>query len=106
MSPSDEAAKLSNLLAELRAQIERTIEAGEITSLRWEDVTDFVSCAAKVYTAAVEEAESEVPVIDSSVSPTEAMVVACALLRAHHLNPFDLALWFARTAPRGDTSGG
>jgi hypothetical protein len=26
------------------------------------------------------------------------MVVACALLRAHNLNPFDLALWFSRTA--------
>jgi len=26
-------------------------------------------------------------------------VMACALLRAHHLNPFDLALWFSRTAP-------
>jgi len=39
-------------------------------------------------------------VIDDTVSTTEAMVVACALLRAHHLNPFDLALWFQRTAPQ------
>jgi hypothetical protein len=59
----------------------------------------------KFYAAAVEDAELELPVIDATVSTTEAMVVACALMRAHRLNPFDLALWFSRTAPapRGET---
>jgi hypothetical protein len=38
-------------------------------------------------------------VIDGTVSTTEAMIMACALLRAQHLNPFDLALWFSRMAP-------
>jgi hypothetical protein len=28
------------------------------------------------------------------------MVLACALLRAQHMNPFDLALWFQKTAPK------
>jgi hypothetical protein len=28
------------------------------------------------------------------------MVVACALLHAQHMNPFDLALWFSRTRPK------
>ncbi|MGD0955802.1 MAG: hypothetical protein ABR953_03115 [Candidatus Acidiferrales bacterium] len=99
MSPSEEAAKLSALLVELRGQLERTTEAGELACVPREDVTNLVSGAVKLYAAAVEEAESEVPVIDSTVSTTEAMVMACALLRAHHLNPFDLALWFSRTAP-------
>jgi hypothetical protein len=102
MSPSDEAAKLSALLIALRAQIERTTEAGEIANVPATGVTNLVSGAVKLYAAAVEEAESgpnAVPVIDGTVSTTEAMVMACALLRAHHLNPFDLALWFSRTAP-------
>jgi hypothetical protein len=99
MSPSEEAAKLSALLVELRRQMERTTEAGELARVTREDVTNFVSGAVKLYAAAVEEAESEIPVIDSTVSTTEAMVMACALLRAHHLNPFDLALWFSRTVP-------
>jgi hypothetical protein len=99
MSPSEESAKLSALLVELRGQIERTIQAGEVTGVIPADVTNLVSGAVKLYATAVEETEIDVPVIDGTVSTTEAMVVACALLRAHHLNPFDLALWFSRTAP-------
>ena len=90
---------MSALLVELRGQIERTIQAGEVTGVIPADVTNLVSGAVKLYATAVEETEIDVPVIDGTVSTTEAMVVACALLRAHHLNPFDLALWFSRTAP-------
>jgi hypothetical protein len=99
MSRSEEAAKLSALLVELRGQMERATEAGELAGVPPQDVTNLVSGAVKLYAAAVEEAESGIPAIDSTVSTTEAMVMACALLRAHHLNPFDLALWFSRTAP-------
>jgi len=100
MSPSEEATKLSSLLAELRAQIERTMLAGELAGVPREDVTNLVTGAVKLYAAFAEELESDVPAIDSTVSTTEAMVVACALLRAQHMNPFDLALWFSRTAPQ------
>lgn len=100
MSPSDEAAKLSSLLAELREQIERIRQAGELAAVPRDDVTNLVTEAVKLYAAFAEELESEVPAIDSTVSTTEAMVVACALLRAQHMNPFDLALWFSRTAPK------
>lgn len=102
MSPSEEAAKLSALLLDLNAQIERTAKAGEITKAPASAVTNLVSGAIKLYAAMVEEGtpgSGAVPVIDGTVSTTEAMVMACALLRAHHLNPFDLALWFSRTAP-------
>jgi hypothetical protein len=99
MFPSEESARLSALLVETRRQIERTIQAGELSGVPPEDVTNLVSGAVKLYATAVEEAELDIPVIDGTVSTTEAMVVACALLRAHHLNPFDLALWFSRAAP-------
>ena len=107
MSPSEEAAKLSALVVQLRGQIERTIQAGELARVPREGLMSLVSGAVKLYAAAVEETESELPVIDATVSTTEAMVVACALMRAHRLNPFDLALWFSRTAPApgGDASG-
>ena len=107
MSPSEEAAKLSALVGQLRGQTERTLQAGELAGVPLGDLAALVSCAVKLYAAAVEEAESEFPVIDATVSTTEAMVVACALMRAHGLNPFDLALWFSRTAPalRGDEPG-
>jgi len=99
MSPSDEAAKLSALLAPLRGQIERTIQTGELASVPQQEIMSLMNGAVKLYAAAVEELESEIPVIDATVSTTEAMVVACALMRAHRLNPFDLALWYSRTAP-------
>jgi hypothetical protein len=102
MSPSEQSAKLSALAAQLTAQIERTLQAGEVAQVGSEDVTKLMSGAVKMYAAQVEEAEPGreiAPVINETVSTTEAMVVACALLRAHHLNPFDLALWFQRTAP-------
>ena len=102
MSSPEEAAKLSALLLDLSAQIERTAEAGEITNVPPGGVTNLVSGVIKLYAAMVEDAAAgadAVPVTDGTVSTTEAMVMACALLRAHHLNPFDLALWFSRTAP-------
>jgi hypothetical protein len=104
MSPSEEAAKLSAFLLDLNAQIERATEAGELASVPPSGVTNLVSGAIKLYAATVEDrapGAAAVPVIDGTVSTTEAMVMACALLRAHHLNPFDLALWFSRTAPGG-----
>jgi hypothetical protein len=99
MSASDRPAKLSALLVELCDEIERTIRAGELGGVRPEDLTKLVSGAVKMYAMAVEETEIDIPVIDDTVSTTEVMVVACAMLRAQHLNPFDLALWFSRTAP-------
>jgi hypothetical protein len=98
MSTSENAARLSALVAQLSERIDETVKAGEVADVPWPDVTALVSGAVKLYATSAEEAESEVPVIDGTVSTTEAMVVACALLRAHHLNPFDLALWFSRTA--------
>jgi precorrin-4 methylase len=111
MSPSEESGKFSVLAAQLSAQVEQMIQAGEAAEVRGEDVTKLMSGAVKLYAACAEEAEPGVeaaPVIDQTVSTTEAMVVACALLRAHRLNPFDLALWFSRTASAEGrkTSGG
>jgi hypothetical protein len=50
--------------------------------------------------ACQEELETKIPPIDATVSTTEATVFACALLRAQHMNPFDLAVWFQRTTTK------
>jgi hypothetical protein len=101
MSPSEESGKLSSLIPPLRIEIERVIQDGEAGTIAKENLTSLLSGAVKLYRVVSEEAESSsesIPIIDASVSTTDAMVVACALLRAQHLNPFDLALWFSRTA--------
>ncbi|HKV04362.1 MAG TPA: hypothetical protein VJO53_04545 [Candidatus Acidoferrales bacterium] len=90
---------MSGLVAALRGRIESTIREGGLAGVPREDVTNLMTGAVKLYAAFAEELEREVPAIDASVSTTEAMVVACALLRAQHMNPFDLALWFSRTTP-------
>ncbi len=99
MSASNENSELGDLTSALHDRIARTIDAGQISRVAQQDVTALLTEAVRLYAAVVEETEREIPPIDASISTTEAMVVACALLRAHHLNPFDLALWFSRTAP-------
>jgi len=100
MSPSDAHAEFGELGRALHERTAATLAAGQIARVAPQDVTVLLSEAVRLYAAVVEETEREIPPIDASISTTEAMVVACALLRAHRLNPFDLALWFSRTAPR------
>ena len=59
-------------------------------------ITDIVTEATVAYARAVELAGRELPPLRPEVSTTEAMTLACALLRSQNLNPFDLALWFSR----------
>ena len=96
MSPSEEAAKLSSL----GGRVARADRADQRRPENWplwrpRDVTNLVTEGSSFTRRYAEELESEVPAVDSTVSTTEAMVVACALLRAQHMNPFDLALWFS-----------
>ena len=101
MSTSEPSEKLCALIFELREEIGRASQAGKLTGLAPDCVTHLLGGAVKLYAAAAEDAESGIGLpaaTDSAVSTTEAIVVACALFRAHHLNPFDLALWFSRTA--------
>ncbi|HLJ13170.1 MAG TPA: hypothetical protein VKV15_01640 [Bryobacteraceae bacterium] len=100
MSPSEEAVKLSGTVAAVVQQIAATTEGGELAAVTSDDVTSLLTGAIKLYVACVDEREMDIAPIDATVSTTEAMVVACALLRAQHLNPFDLAVWFQRTTPK------
>ncbi len=65
-----------------------------------ESIRDLVSEATLAYARAVEECGEELPPLRAEVSTTDAMTLACALLRSQNLNPFDLALWFSRHARR------
>ncbi len=98
MSPSDEQANVRALATQLGERIDLAIQEGRVAGfLPDEAITALMSSAVRLYAAVVEDTDREIPVVDSTISTTEAMVVACALLRAQRLNPFDLALWFSRT---------
>jgi hypothetical protein len=57
-----------------------------------------VTAATRLYAQACETAGRELPPVDQSISTTEALTLACALLRSQDLTPFDMALWFNRGA--------
>jgi hypothetical protein len=65
-----------------------------------EQVRAAVTAATRLYAAACEAAGRELPPLDPGVSTTEALTLACALLRSQNLTPFDMALWFSRGAAR------
>lgn len=100
MSRSDGDARLSAAVAALRAQVDATLAGGSLADVAREDVTNLMTAGIKLYAAYAEELDAEVPAADATVSTTETMMAACALLRAQHMNPFDLALWFQKTAPK------
>lgn len=68
-------------------------------SLTPDDIRAVLSAATRWYASAVEASGREFPPVDATISATEAVTLACALLRAQDLTPFDLALWFSRGAP-------
>lgn len=75
------------------------LEALNAASLAPEDIRAVLSAATRWYASAVEASRQEFRPVDATISATEAITLACALLRSQDLTPFDLALWFSRGAP-------
>ena len=75
------------------------LEAMNAASLTPEDIRAVLSAATRWYASAVEASGHEFRPVDATISATEAVTLACALLRSQDLTPFDLALWFSRGAP-------
>src|SRR4051794_15298783 len=95
MSPSDRAARIATLVDELTVEIDAGLGDGAIAALDPDVARRLVAVAARGYAVAAEEGAT--PVGGDDVTPTEAVVLATAALKAHDLNPFDLALWFSRS---------
>jgi hypothetical protein len=55
-----------------------------------------LSAATRLYATSCEAAGVELCPVDSTIPVTEAMMLACALVRSQNLNSFDFALWFSR----------
>jgi hypothetical protein len=55
-----------------------------------------LAAAVKLYAAKAERRGDVKPYRDGAVTTTEAVVAACALIRAADLNLFDVAMWFNR----------
>lgn len=88
---ASEAASSSAAVAALEALNRRPLTPEEIRAV--------LSAATRWYAAALEASGKEFRPVDATISATEAVTLACALLRSQDLTPFDLALWFSRGAP-------
>lgn len=109
MSPSDprpagEPPACGLTAGELVARCDELITAGHAGGADPAALRDLVTAAARLYAAAAEgapDAGAEPDPLHPSASTTDAVVLACALLRSRGLNPFDLALWFNRGRAAG-----
>jgi hypothetical protein len=96
----DAAQSPESELADIGLRLE-LIVTGAINSdipPNWESLpfTELLTPLAKLYAVACEAAGREITPVTQEATPTEVVMLACALLRAQDLNPFDLALWFSR----------
>ena len=101
MSPSDIRLTSSAKAPEVKKQdstIRELEQLAERTDLSPDDVRAIVSAATRLYAHASEQAGRELPPLTPDVSTTDAVTLACALIRSHNLTPFDMAMWFGRGA--------
>lgn len=95
MSPSDRATRIAGLVDELGTEIDAGLGDGAIAALDPDVARRLVAVAGRLHAVAAEEGAH--PPTGTDLTPTESVVLATAALRAHDLNPFDLALWFSRS---------
>lgn len=75
--------------------LERMGSANDVAA---DDVRTVISAATRLYAQACTQAGHELPPLAPDVATTDAMMLACALLRSQDLTPFDMAMWFSRGA--------
>ena len=79
--------------ARAKALLEQIADSPDLTP---EDVLAIVSAATRLYSNASTRAGYELPPVDATVSTTDAVSLACALVRSQDLTPFEMAMWFGR----------
>jgi hypothetical protein len=68
----------------------------DIDDLSTDDVREVVSAATRLYANACTRAGEELPPLTERVSTTDAITLACALVRSQDLTPFEMSMWFSR----------
>ena len=89
---------------DLISRIEAALASGEGHTIGEADLQRALTACVKAYAARVEKSGAEFSPFDASgVNATEAVVAACAMIRAVNLNMFDVALWFSRSGGHART---
>ena len=75
------------------ATLEQLADTGALSP---EQLRAVVSAVTRLYAAASARAGQELPPVGPDVSTTDALTLACALVRSQDLTPFEMAVWFSR----------
>jgi len=93
-----DTTKEVRLKPDTTAVVSQLAELAERADLTEDEVRAIVSAATRLYANASTQAGFELPPLTPDVSTTDAVTLACALIRSHNLTPFDMAMWFGRGA--------
>jgi hypothetical protein len=95
--PAQKAARGGTSAADFCARARDALKRGEPDAIADKTLQQVLTAAVKVYAAKVERRGHDVAAFPrGSVTATETVVTACALIRAADLNMFDVAIWFHR----------
>ena len=75
------------------SMLERLADADDLTP---DDVRGVISAATRIYANACNRAGEELPPVAPGVATTDAITLACALVRSQDLTPFEMSMWFSR----------
>jgi hypothetical protein len=79
------------------AAVESALKRGEPHAISDEVMRRVLTAAVRVYSAKAEDLGREIaPFLANTVTATETVTAACAMIRAVDLNLFDVAMWFRR----------
>jgi hypothetical protein len=77
--------------------VESALQRGEPHTISDEALRRVLTAAVRVYAAKAEDVGREfAPFLENTVTATETVTAACAMIRAAGLNLFDVAMWFRR----------
>ena len=87
------AATAGERVSGVVAGLEQLVDSATLSP---EQVRAVVSAATRLYAAASSRAGEELTPVGPEVSTTDAVMLACALVRSQDLTPFEMAVWFSR----------
>ncbi len=81
------------------AATKAALAAGEPERISDETMREVLTAVVRLYAAKSERADAEPsPFAPEAVTATEAVTLACAVIRGAGLNLFDVAMWYGRPA--------
>jgi hypothetical protein len=76
------------------------LKRGDPEAVSDAELRKVLAAAVRLYAAKAERRSEFAPFAAGTVTTTESVVAACALIRAADLNLFDVAMWFHRAPSR------